>query len=123
MSSFLVSASCIGAADADARVVHQHVEPAEALAVGCHEALDVVLVGHVRRHGVHVEALVAQPLGRLLELVGAAGRERDPVAVLPEHAGDGQPDAAGSAGDECGASVQELLPIVPKTAGGYLKLG
>ena len=67
--------------------------------------------------------VVAQPLGRRLELVRAACRERDPVAVLPERAGDGQSDTAGSAGDECSASVQVLLPIVPKTAGGYLKLG
>ena len=54
----------------DAGVVDQHVEPAEALPVGLGQGLDVVLVGHVGRPGLDLEALRAEPLGGLLELVG-----------------------------------------------------
>ena len=39
-------------------------------------------------------------LSRRLELVGAPGRDRQPVAVLTQRPGDGQADAAGSSCDE-----------------------
>ena len=67
------------------------------------ELLDLLLVGHVGRHGLDVEALAAQLLGRRLELVGAPRRDRQAVAVLAQRPGDGEADSAGSSGDECRA--------------------
>jgi hypothetical protein len=93
------------AADPDAGVVDEDVEAAEALPVRLGQLLDLLLVGHVGGHGVHVEPHVAQALRGGLELVGPAGRDRDAVAVLAEGAGDGQPDSARASGDECGAPV------------------
>jgi hypothetical protein len=48
-----------GAADPDARVVHEHVDPAAALAVRRDELADLLLVGHVGRHVLHVESVAA----------------------------------------------------------------
>jgi hypothetical protein len=95
MSSFFVSAS-----DPEARVVHEEVEPAEALAVGLEHANDVALLDHVRRHVKDVDARVAQLGRRVFQLVRPARGDRDAVAVLPERSRDRKPDPAGAAGDQ-----------------------
>ena len=46
-----------GGPDPDARVVDQHVEPPEALAVRVHDLLDRVLGGHVPGHVCHLMAV------------------------------------------------------------------
>jgi hypothetical protein len=86
--------------DADARVVDQHVEAAEAVAVRAHDALDVVLLGHVRGDRLRVDALVDQALHGRLELLRPPRRDGEAVAVLPERAGDRESDAARPARDD-----------------------
>jgi hypothetical protein len=96
------------ARDADARVVDQHVEPPVALAVGVDDLLDALLVAHVRGDGMGVQALVGERLDRILELLRAPGRDRQPVPLLAQHAGDREADPAGSSGHQCGTALHSL---------------
>jgi hypothetical protein len=90
-----------GRADPDTRVVDQDVEPAAALAVRGHERLDLVLVGHVGGDRLDVDALVAQLLRGSFKLVRTPSRDRHRVVVPSEGPGDGEPDAARPACDQC----------------------
>ena len=92
-----------GRAGADAGVVDQHVEAAEALLVGGDHALDVLLGGHVARDLLDLVAGPAQLLGGGGELLGAAGGDGERVALLTEHLCDGEADPAGGSGDDGGA--------------------
>jgi hypothetical protein len=87
-------------ADADTRVVDEHVEPAPAVAVGGDDALDLGLVGQVGGDVLDVEPVAAQRFRRLGELLRPARRQRQPMALLAEHAGDREPDPARGSGDE-----------------------
>ena len=87
-------------AEADARVVDEHVEPAPAVAVGGDDALDLRLVGHVRGDLLDLEAVGAEAGDGRRELVRPAGGDGQAVALLAEDAGDGEADAAGGTGDE-----------------------
>jgi hypothetical protein len=90
-------------ADPDARVVDQHVEAPEPLPVPRHDVADRLVVGHVGRDVLDVVPLRTQRLRRLLERVGLAGAEREPVPLLAERLGEREPDAAGGSGDDRGA--------------------
>src|SRR5205823_14032438 len=89
-------------ADADAGVVDEHIEAAEALAVASDDRADRVLVGHVRRQVLDLQAVPAQPFRRLLERVRLARRDRQPVALLPERFGDRETDPSRGSGDDGG---------------------
>ena len=86
-SIFFVVRSPTACADAHAGVVDEHVEAAVALAVRGDDALDVLLAAEVARDGLDVEALARELGRRRLELLRPAGRHRDRVALLAEHAG------------------------------------
>ena len=101
MSSFLVSVSAIGAPMPDARVVDEHVEATETVAVGGDHRLDVLLVGHVAGDDLDVVPGAAQFLGGGLDLLRAARRHGQPVALLAEHAGEGEPDPARGTRHDC----------------------
>ena len=96
-----------GRADAHAGVVDEHVEAPPALAVGGGDRRDPGLVGHVGRDLLDLEAGLAQPVGRGRELLGAPRGHRQPVALLAQHARDGQADAARGSGYEGGAVRHE----------------
>ena len=87
-------------ADPDARVVDQHVEAAEALAVLGDDVLDLLLGGHVGRDLLDVVARFAQLQRGAGQLVGPPRGDREAVALLAEHVRDREPDAARGAGDE-----------------------
>ena len=88
-------------ADPDPGVVDQHVEAAVGLAVLGEDADHVLLLGHVGGDALDLEAVGAQALGGRLELLGAARRDRQRVALLAEHPGDRQPDPARGPRDQC----------------------
>jgi hypothetical protein len=60
-------------ADPHAGAVDEHVEPAEALAMGGHDALDLLFVEQVGGHLLDLVAAVAQLLSGARELVRPAG--------------------------------------------------
>ena len=60
------------------------------------------LVGEVRGDGDHVAAERLELGARGLELLRTARDDREPVALGDQHAGDGEADAAGGAGDQSG---------------------
>jgi hypothetical protein len=66
-----------------------------ALAMGAPDLLYDRLVAQVAAHGVDREAVGAQALDGLLELLRTARGHGQRVALLAEHAGDAQADAAG----------------------------
>jgi hypothetical protein len=92
-------------ADADAGVVHQHVQAPERVAVGGDRADDVGLVADVGDDLLDLQAVVAQLLVGGRELLRAPGHERDRVALLGEHPGDREPNPAGGSRDDRGARV------------------
>jgi hypothetical protein len=98
---FVTSASAV-APTRDAGVVDEHVEAAEALLVGCDDALDVVLVGHVAGDFLDLRPGLPELLDGAAELVGAPGGGGDGVALPAEHPGDGEPDPARGSGDDRG---------------------
>ena len=69
----------------------------------------VLLVGHVRRHALHLEPARAQLLGRRLQLLRPPRRDRQPVAVLAERPRDRQPDPARTARDQRRLLRQRVL--------------
>ncbi len=89
--------------DTQAGVVDEHVEPAIALAVAVHDRTDALLVGHVRRHVLDLEPLVAQLLGGLLERLGPPRRDREAIALLTQRLGDREADPSRASGDDGGA--------------------
>jgi hypothetical protein len=68
--------------------------------LGLHDLLHDALVAEVARHRVDLEAVRAQPLGRLLELLRAPCGDGQGMALLAEHSGDRQPDPARSSSDD-----------------------
>jgi hypothetical protein len=87
-------------AEADAGVVDEHVEAAEALAVRGDDALDVGLVAKVRRDQLDRVAGLEQAGGGLPQLRLTAGRQRKAVALGREQLGDREPDPARGAGHD-----------------------
>ena len=96
----------------DARVVDEHVEAAEALVVARDDAAHGVLVRHVRRHLLDLVARAAQVPGGGGELLRAPGGDGQREALLAEHAGDGEPDAARGSGDERGTVRHGRGPLL-----------
>ena len=105
MSSFFVSASAIAEPIPTPALLISTSRRPKRSRCGADDGLDALLVGHVRGHGLGVDALVGEPLDRFLELVGAARRDASAVAVLAERARDREPDPARSARDECRAPL------------------
>jgi hypothetical protein len=68
--------------------------------VTLHQRDDVLLLRHVGRYGQHVHARLRELLLGVLEVLRAAGRDRDPESLLAEHLRDREPDAARTAGHE-----------------------
>src|SRR3954451_7906573 len=97
-----------GAADPDACVVDQDVEPAEAFTVALDDVLDGVLVGHVRRHRFDLPPLVTERCGRLFERVRLPRADRERVALLAQRFGDGTPDSTGRSSHE-GGTVSNVV--------------
>src|SRR5215218_1663030 len=87
--------------DPDPGVVDEDVEAAVLLAVGGEDRDDVILLGHVGGDRLDLEALPAQALGRLLELLRPAGRDRQGVALFAERPRDRQADPARCSGHQC----------------------
>ena len=88
-------------ADPDAGVVDEHVEAAEALAVARRRRSG----SPPRRPCWPATSSTSKPSSRsscaaAAELLGPAGGDGQPVALLAEHVRDRQPDAARGAGDE-----------------------
>jgi hypothetical protein len=77
-----------GRSDANAGVVDEHVESAEALAMARDHGADGLLVGHVRRCMLDLVALGAQRVGRLLEPVWSPRADRKRVPLLRQGLGD-----------------------------------
>jgi hypothetical protein len=90
-------------AEPDAGAVDEHVEPAEPLAVGGHDAPDILLGGQVGGRLLDLIALAPQLLDGAGQLLGPAGGDGEPVARLAQHLGDREPDPARGSGDEGGA--------------------
>ena len=105
-------------ADPDPGVVDQHVEAAVGLAVLGEDADHVLLVGHVGGDALHLDAVGAQPLGRGLQLLRAAGGDGQRVALLAQRPGDRQPDPARCPRDQR-RSLRQLVsfrsPTVART--------
>jgi hypothetical protein len=99
-----------GARDADAGGVHEHVQPAEALAVLADDANRVSLVTDVRRHRVRAE------LGRGgLDLRLRSRGERQLEALVAEHPCDGEADSRRAACYECARHAANLVDRRPKS--------
>ncbi len=86
--------------DVDGRVVHQHIEPAEALAHLRDGALDLGLVAHVQRHPGGLDAALDQRVGALGRQVGLHVGDDQAGAGLAQRLGDGRAQAARAAGDD-----------------------
>ena len=84
-------------ADPDARRVDEHVEAPEPVAMLGDDALALLRLGDVGR-----DRRGAELGGRRLDALGPARDERQLEAFVPQHPGDGEPDARRAAGDECG---------------------
>ena len=88
-----------GAVDAEARVAHHHVEPAELLDRLRDEHVHVVFAGDVGDNGKRASAGRHDFRGDRVEPVAAAGADRDRRAVAREAQGGRASDAGGGAGD------------------------
>ena len=82
-----------GGADADAGVVHEDVEPPEALAVALDDGGDALLVREVGRNVLDLEPAITQGCHGTFEAFGLARGEREPEALFAQSFGDGEPDA------------------------------
>src|ERR1700683_205345 len=87
-------------ADANAGVFDEHVEPAIALFVSCHDLLDLALLRERSGHAVDVEAISGKTIDGGLELLRAPGGHRDAIALLAEHPCDRQADTARRSRDD-----------------------
>ena len=58
------------------------------------------MIGHVGDGAAHVEPFALQPGGLRLDRVGVDVDQRDARAVRREHLAVGEPETAGSAGDD-----------------------
>ncbi len=67
---------------ADARVGHQHVEPAEVLDRGVHQRDEIPGAADVDGGGAHFGAVAAQLGGECVEAVGAPGAQHDACAAV-----------------------------------------
>jgi hypothetical protein len=74
-------------ADPHARVVDEHVEASESVAVARDDLANRVLVGHVGGHVLDFVAVGAQFLCGLDERVRLAGGDRQAVALLAQRLG------------------------------------
>ena len=81
----------------DAGVVDEDVGAAELLLDAVGRRDERVAVGDV---GLDGDRAVAELVGQRLDAVGAAGQQRDPVAVGGQRAGGRLADARGGAGDD-----------------------
>jgi hypothetical protein len=96
-----------GRPDPDARVVDEHVQAPELLAMARDEARDRLRVREVGGHGLHLTAAFTQALGRLLERVWLAGADGETIALAGQGLGERKPDPATGSGDDGGAVRHE----------------
>ena len=90
-------------ADADTRIVDEHVEAPEALAMTRDDVGDHGGIGEVPRDALDLMPAVAQPLRDRFERVDPAGGDRQAMAFVGEQFGECQPDAAAGSSDDGGA--------------------
>ena len=82
--------------DPDARRVDEHIEAPEPVAMLGDDPLALLRLGDVGRNRRGAELG-----GRRLDALGPTRDERQLEAFVPQHPGDGEPDARRAAGDEC----------------------
>ena len=84
----------------DAGVRERDVEPAVCLRRLVDRAIEGGVIGHVGDRAPHVEPLVLQAGGLRGDRTGVDVDQRHPRAVRREHLAVGEPEPAGTAGDD-----------------------